>query len=45
VERLAANLRLPLSRIGGIVFGRGCKVRAENGNVMKIDESGYDHFS
>jgi thiamine-monophosphate kinase len=45
VERLAANLCLPLSRIGGIVFGRGCKVRAENGNVMNINESGYDHFA
>ena len=45
VEMLAARLSLPLSRIGSIVSGHGSKVRAENGNVMKILESGYDHFA
>jgi thiamine-monophosphate kinase len=45
VEVLATRLSLPLSRIGSIVSGHGCKVRADNGNVMKIMESGYDHFA
>ncbi len=45
LEVLATRLRLPLSRIGKIVSGRGCKVRAEDGSVMTIKESGYDHFA
>ncbi len=45
IEMLATRLRLPLSRIGKIVSGRGCKVRAEDGSVMTIKESGYDHFA
>jgi thiamine-monophosphate kinase len=45
VEALSSRLGLQLSRIGSIVSGHGCKVRAENGNVMNILESGYDHFA
>jgi thiamine-monophosphate kinase len=45
IEDLATRLRLPLSRIGKIVSGRGCKVRAADGSVMTIKESGYDHFA
>jgi thiamine-monophosphate kinase len=45
IEMLADRLRLPLSRIGKIVSGRGCKVRAADGSVMTIKESGYDHFA
>ncbi len=45
IEDLANRLRLPLSRIGKIVSGRGCKVRAADGNVMTIKAAGYDHFA
>ncbi len=45
IEDLADRLRLPLSRIGKIVSGRGCKVRAADGSVMTIKEAGYDHFA
>jgi thiamine-monophosphate kinase len=45
IELLATRLSLPLSRIGKIVSGRGCKVRAADGSVMTIKESGYDHFA
>jgi thiamine-monophosphate kinase len=45
IEDLATRLRLPLSRIGKIVSGRGCKVRAADGSVMTIKEAGYDHFA
>ena len=45
IEMLLDRLRLPLSRIGKIVSGRGCKVRAADGSVMTIKESGYDHFA
>jgi thiamine-monophosphate kinase len=44
IELLATRLNLQLSRIGKIVSGRGCKVRAADGSVMAIKESGYDHF-
>ncbi len=45
IEMLAASQRLPLVRIGKIVSGSGCKVRAADGSVMTIRESGYDHFA
>lgn len=44
VMSLAAQLNVPLTRVGKIVSGRGCKVRAADGNVMQIKEAGYDHF-
>jgi thiamine-monophosphate kinase len=45
VETLAASLALPLTRVGKIVSGQGCKVRATDGSVMTVKESGYDHFA
>ena len=44
IEMLAAKLDLPLACIGRIVTGSGCIVRALDGNVMTIKETGYDHF-
>lgn len=45
VEAVAAKLQLTLTRIGGIVEGQRCTVRAGDGSVMSIKESGYDHFA
>lgn len=45
IEMLATRLDLPLSRIGNIVSGHGCKVRGEGGSVLELKESGYDHFA
>ena len=45
VDMLADRLHQPLSRIGKIVSGKGCKVRAADGSVMTIKEGGYDHFA
>lgn len=45
INALSSTLRLPLTRIGKIVSGRGCKVRKADGNVMALKESGYDHFA
>ncbi len=45
IELLGDRLQLPLKRIGKIVSGRGCKVRAENGSVISIEKGGYDHFA
>ncbi len=45
VEAIAAKLQLTLTRIGGIVEGQQCTVRAADGKVMNIKESGYDHFA
>ena len=45
IEALSSSLRLPLTRIGTIVSGRGCKVRTAAGSVMTIKEAGYDHFA
>jgi len=45
IEQIATRLRLQLTRIGKIVSGRGCKVRAADGSVMKIEKGGYDHFA
>jgi thiamine-monophosphate kinase len=45
IQRIAAQLDLPLSCIGSIVQGSGCTLRAADGSVMTIKESGYDHFA
>ncbi|MFH2134595.1 MAG: thiamine-phosphate kinase [Pseudomonadota bacterium] len=42
---IADLLHLPLTRIGSIVSGQGCKLRAANGSVIKIAREGYDHFA
>lgn len=45
IENLSARLDLPLSCIGRIVAGSGCRVHAADGSVMTIKETGYDHFA
>lgn len=45
VEKISVQLGLPLTRIGAIVAGSGCTVRASTGSVINIGESGYDHFA
>ena len=45
LERLAAQLDLPLTCIGKIVAGSGCIVRAADGRVIKLERTGYDHFA
>lgn len=45
IEKVSATLALPLTRIGKIVEGCGCKVRAADGSMMQIKEQGYDHFA
>lgn len=44
LTRLSTSLSLPLTCIGKISTGSGCKVYAENGSVLNIVESGYEHF-
>ena len=44
IERLAAQLGLPLTRIGKIVAGRGCIVQDARGQPIAIEDGGYDHF-
>ena len=45
VEDISRQVNLPLARIGAIVSGSGCIVRAADGGVIHIGESGYDHFA
>lgn len=45
VEKISAQLGLPLSCVGRISAGKGCTVRAADGSVMTIMEAGYDHFA
>jgi len=44
VLRIATQLDLPLSCIGGIVAGSGCIVRGSTGETINIADEGYDHF-
>ena len=44
VGKISAQLGLPLTRIGAIVEGSGCSVRAADGGSIHMEESGYDHF-
>ena len=45
IEASAVGLQLPLTRIGSIIEGQDCTVRSTDGSVIKIKESGYDHFA
>jgi len=45
IEKISAQLGLPLSCIGKITAGTGCTLRAADGAVMAIKETGYDHFA
>ena len=45
VGEISLALGLPLARIGAIVAGGGCAVRAADGSIINMDESGYDHFA
>ncbi|WP_035384623.1 thiamine-phosphate kinase [Ferriphaselus sp. R-1] len=45
IERLAASLDLPLTRIGQTTARPGCTVRDALGNEMRMEASGYDHFA
>lgn len=44
ILRIAAQLNLPLTRIGKIVAGRGCIVQDATGHPINTETSGYDHF-
>ncbi|MDD5181012.1 MAG: thiamine-phosphate kinase [Gallionellaceae bacterium] len=44
MEKISAQVHLPLTRIGSIVAGSDCVVRAADGSSINIGESGYDHF-
>ncbi|MDD2686101.1 MAG: thiamine-phosphate kinase [Gallionella sp.] len=45
IEHIAAELQLPLTRIGTIVAGTGCVVHDVNGHTINIEGNGYDHFN
>ena len=44
LEKLAVRLNLPLTCIGKISTGSGCKVYADVGGELIIGEAGYEHF-
>ncbi|MBI5659915.1 MAG: thiamine-phosphate kinase [Nitrosomonadales bacterium] len=44
VESISGRSSLPLARIGSIVAGGGCIVRAPDGSAIHLEKSGYDHF-
>ena len=45
IVNLSTQLALPLSCIGRITGGSGLIVRAENGDPINFEETGFDHFS
>ena len=45
IAALAAELVIPLTRIGEIFSGRGLIVKDAKGNIVKLETTGYDHFS
>lgn len=45
IAALAAELKVPLTRIGGIVAGEGLTVKDTQGNVITMELKGYDHFN
>ena len=45
IEKISAALELPLSCIGHVVAGSGCRVYAADGKEMQTGKTGYDHFN
>lgn len=45
IEALAAELAIPLTRIGEILPGAGLIVQDAKGNTITLETKGYDHFS
>ncbi len=44
IEKLTAELIVPLTRIGGIFSGSGLMVKDAEGNTLTLETEGYDHF-
>jgi len=44
LDALSEKLKFPLTCIGNIVAGKDCKIIDANGNMMKVERAGYDHF-
>ncbi|MCR4297824.1 MAG: thiamine-monophosphate kinase, partial [Gallionella sp.] len=44
VERISAQIGLPLTRIGKIVERRGCIVHDADNHPINVEVRGYDHF-
>lgn len=45
ISALAAELAIPLTRIGEILSGRGLIVKDAKENIITLEGTGYDHFS
>ncbi|SFE70257.1 thiamine-phosphate kinase [Nitrosomonas sp. Nm166] len=45
IENLAAELAIPLTRIGEVLAGEGLIVKDAQGNAITLETRGYDHFS
>ena len=45
IANLAAELTIPLTRIGEICPGKGLIVKDTQGNIMTLETKGYDHFN
>jgi thiamine-monophosphate kinase len=44
IKSIGVRLELPLTCIGKVVAGRGCIVHDASGNLINMDNGGYDHF-
>jgi len=44
IKSIGSRLELPLTCIGKVVAGRGCVVHDASGNLINMDNGGYDHF-
>ncbi len=44
VARLAAELKLSLSRIGRLAVGKGVEVRERSGRTLSLSRQGWEHF-
>jgi thiamine-monophosphate kinase len=45
IAEISEKLTLPLTCIGNMVAGSGCKVLAADNSEIKLKEGGYDHFA
>lgn len=44
IKKLSLRMNLPLTPIGQITAAQGCIVHAENGQIIQLEQLGYEHF-
>ncbi len=45
IGTLSQELKIPITKIGAVVEGRGVILKDRFGKIVEVDRPGYEHFS